>query len=224
MSNVREDLKPGTQKGEKIRRLIRENLDLSWRTMSLTYDTWDQLEADYRVYKPIDDEDRDSLYKYGIQKIIVPIQFATIQVCVTFMMEIFTALNPILRVRGADPASVKGARCMELCLDYDYRGNRGYFMLQQWFLTAFKYGFGVLHNSWGSREIIKKILAPGPSSMYEIDDQKFNVPGAVQYKNQYFTVFEGNTWKLIDPRLFFPDPRMPLSRMQEGVFCGHRNT
>jgi hypothetical protein len=222
--NAREDLKQGSKKAEKIRRLVRENLDMSWRTMSENYDTWDEIEGTYRIFRPADDEDRDSLSKYGVQKIIVPIQFATLQVMTTFMMEIFTALNPILRLRGADPASVRAARVMELCLDYDYRGNRGYFMLQQWFLNAFRYGFGVMHNSWGSRQIIKKILAPGPSSIFEIDGNEFNVPGAVAYRNQYFTTFEGNEWKLIDNRLFFPDPRMPLSRLQEGIFCGHRNT
>ena len=99
--------------------------------MSLNYPIWDDLEQNYRSYRLTDDEDRESIEKYGVKKIIVPIQFATIQTMLTFMMEVFTALKPVLRTRGADPASTKKARVMELCLDYDYRGNRGYLMFQQ---------------------------------------------------------------------------------------------
>jgi hypothetical protein len=108
---TREDLRQGSKKSDKIVRLIRDNMDMSWRTMSENYPIWDSIESTYRIYRPSDDEDRDSLAKYGVQKIIVPIQFATLQVMTTFMMEIFTALNPILRLRGADPASV---RCVSI--------------------------------------------------------------------------------------------------------------
>ena len=224
MANTRENLEPTSEKAQKIRKCIRENLDLSYRHMSLTYPMWDEVEASFRVYRPKDDEDRESLQKHGVQKIIVPIQFATVQTMLTFMMEVFTAMKPVLRIRGADPASVKKARIMEYCLDYDYRGNRGYLLMQQWFLNAFRYGFGVKHNCWGSREIIRKILSPGPSSMFNIEGEDFNVPGPIEYTNKPFTVFEGNQWKLIDNRLFFPDPRVPLARFQDGIFCGHRNT
>jgi hypothetical protein len=192
--NVREDLKPGSEKAEKISRMITENFKLSHRHMSINYPIWDDLEENYRSYRLKDDEDRESEEKYGVSKIIVPIQFATIQTMLTFMMEVFTALKPVLRIRGADPASVKNARIMELCLDYDYRGNRGYLMLQQWFLNAFRYGFGVIENTWGTKSIIKKMLLPTKASSFLLEGQDFTVPGALEYRNDSYTTFEGNNF------------------------------
>ena len=221
--NVREDLRPGTEKAEKISRMITDNFRLSHRHMSLNYSVWDDLEQDYRSYRLRDDEDRESEEKYGVRKIIVPIQFATIQIMLTFMMEVFTALKPVLRIRGADPASVKKARIMELCLDYDYRGNRGYLMLQQWFLNAFRYGFGVMENTWGQKSVIKKILLPGKASSYVLEGQDHTVPGPLEYRNEPYVTFEGNMWNVVDNRKFYPDPRVPLANFQRGNFCGHQN-
>src|SRR3990167_3797084 len=120
---IREDLLPETEKSRKIVKLIRDRIDFSYRDLSQRFSDWDTAEEHYRAFRPIDDEDLESLAKNQVQKIIVPIQFATIQVMLTFMMEVFTALKPVLRTRGADPASIRPARIMELLLDYDYRGN-----------------------------------------------------------------------------------------------------
>src|SRR5215813_12138172 len=103
---------PGSPKSQKIRKLLRENIDFAERAICQNFDTWDEIEETYRAWRPVDDADRESLAKYGVQKIIVPIQFATIQTVLTFMMEVFTALTPMLRVRAAEPSSIRKARVM----------------------------------------------------------------------------------------------------------------
>lgn len=222
MPVIKPDLLPGTPKAMKIQRLIREHIDMSWQHISQNFNVWDKLEQQYRAYRPTDDADRESIEKHGVQKIIIPYQYATIQTMLTFIMEVFTAMKPVLRVRGADPASVRKARVMETALDYDYRNNRGYFMLQQWFLNAFRYQYGIMENTWGRKEILRKMLTVGPSSTITLEGQDYTVPGAPEMKNDWFTTFEGNTWTLIDNRQWFPDPRVPLSRFQEGSFCARR--
>src|SRR5437762_12024460 len=137
MPKIVEDLLPGSPKSNRLVKYIRDRFDLSWRTYSQSFPTWDMAEMHYRAFREIDDDDRESLDKNQVRKIVVPIQFATIQTMVTFMMEVFTALPPVLKVKGSDPASVHPANIMEVCLDYDYRGNRGYFLLQQLFLNIF---------------------------------------------------------------------------------------
>lgn len=224
MLHVRQDLLPLTEKSEKIRKLIRARLDMSYRSISQKSNTWSKAEQEYRAYRVVDDKMKEAYKKNQVQDIIVPIQFATIQTMITFMMEMFTAIKPVLRVRGADPASVRGARIMELALDYDYRGNRGYFMLQQWFLNCFRYGYGIMENSWGKKQILKRQLSRGDSpGTLNIGGMELEVPGEMRYENSWFTTFEGNIWQLVDPRQWFPDPRVPISRFQEGEFCGRRS-
>lgn len=224
MATLNELLRPGSAESAKILNMLRSNFDLSYRHMSVNYDPWDELEGSYRAYRLQDDEDIESEQKYGVRKIAVPIQFATLQIVLTFFMEIFTAVPPRMKVKGSDPASIKPAQVMELCLDYDYRGNRGYFTWMQFFLNILRYGIGVAENTWGEKFILRKQLIPAQFSRFTIEGNTYNVPGGQVYENAPFKTFEGNTWKIIDPRLFFPDPRKSLANFQQGIFAGHRFT
>ena len=222
MPTIKPDFLPQTKLGMKLQKEIRYRIDMSWRQISQNFALWDDIEEHYRAFRVTDEEDRESIRKNQVRKIIVPVQFATIQTMVTFMMEVFTGLKPVLKIRGADPASVRPARIMELLLDYDYRGNRGYLSFHQWFLNMFRYGYGIKENTWGRTLVTKKILKEGPGSTMTIDGMDFKVPGAMELVRDYFTTFEGNKWRIIDNRYFFPDPRWPLTRFQEGEFCGAR--
>lgn len=224
MPKIREDLLPGSPKSNKLIKMIRDRFDLSWKTYSQSFPKWDEIEQHYRAFRELDDDDRDSLDKNQVQKIVVPIQFATLQTIMTFLMEVFTALPPVLKTRGADPASVHPANIMEICLDYDWRGNKGYFLWQQWFMNILRYGYCPFENSWGRKVITKKVLKPSSkgSGEIELEGIRMEIPGAPEYAKDYFTVFEGNRWRVVDPRQFYPDPRYPLSRFQDGEFCGRR--
>jgi hypothetical protein len=222
MAVIRDEFLPGAPKARRLVKEIRQRIDMSWRQISQNFELWDDVEEHYRTFRVADEEDRESWRKNQVKKIIVPIQFATIQTIVTFMMEVFTGLKPVLKVRGADPASVRPSRIMELLLDYDYRGNRGYLMFHQWFLNQNRYGYGVIGNTWGKTLTTKKVMRPSPSSNMSIDGLDLKVPGAMQIIRDYFTIFEGNKWEIVDNRYFFPDPRWPLTRFQEGEFCAHR--
>ena len=220
---IREDLLPTTEKSRKLIRMLRDRVDLSYRTISQKYSDWDTVEEHFRSFRPYTSKDVDSMRKNQVQEIIVPIQFATIMTMVTFLMEIFTALKPTLRIRGADPASVRTARVMEACLDYDYRGNRGYFMLQQWMMNMCRYGYCPMENSWGQRSYLKRSFERGPSpGTMQIGGMTLPIPGQLGAQKKWVPTFEGNMWQLQDPRAWYPDPRLPISRFQEGEFCGKR--
>lgn len=223
MPTIKPDLLPGTQKSDKILKAIRERFNYSYRQMSQNFPFWDLAEEHYRAFRSLDDDDRESYRKNQVTKIVVPIQFATIQTILTFLLEVFTAVKPVLKVRGSDPASKRPATVMEACLDYDYRGNKGYMMFYHWFLNALRYGWGIMENTWGKDVILKRKVGFGPSSIINIEGQDFQIPGAMSSKNSYFTTFEGNKWQVIDNRSWFPDPRVPLTRFQEGEFCGRRS-
>lgn len=196
---------------------------MSERAVSQNFPEWDELENSYRAWRPVDDDDQDSLNKFGVQKIIVPIQFATLQTILTFLMEVFTALPPVLKCRGAEPSSMRAGRVMELCLDYDYRGNRGYFTLNQWLMNVLRYGYGIIRNEWGVNQVLRKVLSPGPSSSWNLGGENYPVQGPMRMALEYFTTFEGNKWEVVDNRSWFWDVRYPLSRFQEGNFVFERD-
>src|SRR5262249_40497630 len=120
MATIKKEFLPGSPLATRLQKEIRQRIDMSWRQISQNFELWDDVEEHYRAFRVADEEDRESWRKNQVKKIIVPIQFATIQTICTFMMEVFTGLKPVLKTRGADPASVRPARIMELLLDYDY--------------------------------------------------------------------------------------------------------
>lgn len=223
MPVIRPDLLPNTKKSNDIIKAVRERFNFSYRQLSQNFTFWDIAEEHYRAFRSLDDDDRESYRKHKVTKIVVPIQFATIQTILTFLLEVFTAVKPVLKVRGNDPASKRPATVMEACLDYDYRGNRGYMLLYHWFLNALRYGWGVMENTWGKDVVLKRRIGFGASSSIIIDGSTFSIPGGMEVHNDYFTTFEGNKWQVIDNRSWFPDPRVPLTRFQEGEFCGRRS-
>lgn len=213
---------PGTPKSNRIKKMVRDRVNLSYRVISQNFPFWDTAEEHYRAYRAVDVDDAESFQLHGVTKIVVPIQFATIQTMLTFMMEVFTAMKPVLRVRGADPRSVRPARLMELLLDYDYRGNRGYYKLYNFFLNMFRYGYGVVHNAWGQKQVLRTTTRRTPGMQFQMDGQSFDMPGPTEVFKDYITSFEGNQLSIVDNRSWFYDTRLPIGSFQEGEFCGRR--
>jgi len=222
MADVRPDYFPTSQKSQKLRKTITDNIDRSYDVIAQNFPLWNELEASCRAYRSIDDDDRESLEKNNVQKIIVPIQFATMQTILTFLMEVFTTLPPVLKVGAADPYSLKKAKIMEIALTYDYRGNSGYFTLYQWFFNMLRYGYGIMRNEWGEKQVLRKVLIPGPMQSVRLDGVDLSAPGDYQLKTDYFTTFEGNEWEVIDNRNWFWDVRYPLSQFQKGNYVFER--
>jgi hypothetical protein len=111
---------------------------------------------------------------------------------------------------------------MEQLIDYDYRSNRGYYMLYNWFLNTFRYGYGVIHNSWGRKTRLTTSTRRSSGMKFTLEGQEFDIPGPMEVFKDYTTVFEGNQLTIVDNRSWFYDVRLPIGRFQEGEYCGRR--
>ncbi|KKM86641.1 hypothetical protein LCGC14_1277020 [marine sediment metagenome] len=212
----------GTQPHDKVKELIRGLRTLSQRAKSRRYDVWRDSEDLYRSYKIEDTEDQETKAKFGVKKIIVPFTFATIQTMLHFILTIFTQSQPVLRYDGREPSDVLPARLLELLIDYDYTEMTGYMVLYNMFQSAFVYGFGAVYNDWLMESRWETVVDNAPSTVLVDGIFPIQVP-RTQKRQEERVHIERNNSTVIDPYLFFPDPRVPLSNIQNGEFCGHRS-
>jgi hypothetical protein len=193
-------------------------IDASYDHWSKRYDRWREAEKLYRAYRVPDTQDqktRNAPLTEGVEKIVIPYSYATIQSILAFFMSILTDRQPIIPVRGDGPMDVEPAYNMEAVLHYQMENMQpcGNLIIFQWLLDAWRYGVGVIKNVYTVREWVDLIRTFGTDPM---TGQQMD-----QLTAQEVTAYEGNEAMNVSPFDFFPDPARPVSEFQRGEFVFH---
>lgn len=207
---------------DRIFRWAHARLRGSQQHMQQRHPAWRESETLYRAFRESDASDREvraQSMTEGVQKIVVPYTYATIQSILAWQVDFFTQRKPIIPVEGVGPQDQRAAIIHEHLIEHqmDRMPVRGPLVILQLLLDAQIYGLGVLMNGWTVREYlglkrnVQPILWNGQVVGY--DDG---------LEEQDVVDFEGNQAVNVQPFDWYPDPRLPLARFQEGEFCGHR--
>lgn len=205
-------LVPGSDAHARVKQHLINRLDFSERNMQKFYDRWRYNEQRVQAY--IDLNDYEKLLKANndagkpakVVNITVPYMYSTIMTIVTYMIQTFCGRSPIFQVNGLSSEAIEKAPNMEAVLQYNADHTRLVRHIYQWLLDQEIYGVGVLLNLWtketARRTVWKQqeLLVPGQQGAW--------VPSRATK-----TVYEGNTVRAIDPFMFFPDPRVPMSEV-----------
>jgi len=193
-------------------------LDAASDQWSKRYDRWREAERLYRAYRVPDIQDQktraDKLTE-GVEKIVIPYSYATLQSILAFFMSILTERQPIIPVRGDGPWDVTPAQNMEAVLHYQMENMwpNGSLIIFQWLLDAWRYGVGIVKNVYTVREWVDLIrtFSTDPMTGQMVD----------QLVEQEVTAYEGNEAMNVSPFDWFPDPGRPMSEFQRGEFVFH---
>jgi hypothetical protein len=154
--------------------------------------------------------------------IVVPMSLAILTVRLTQLMTIFGAREPMIQLEGRGPEDVKSAKLMEALLGYDLQQMSAFTTLYAMCQDAEKYGIGVIHDCW-EVEQGWKMQSPPPQIQAMAQQLEYMGLGALLRPRQTWGVTrEFNRWESVDPFHFWPDPRAPVSQVQQGEFIGHR--
>jgi hypothetical protein len=193
-------------------------LDAAFDHWSLRYDRWREAEKLYRAYRVPDTQDqktRNQSLTEGVEKIVIPYSYATLQSILAFFMSILTDRQPIIPVRGDGPHDVEPAYNMEAVLHYQMENMQpcGNLIIFQWLLDAWRYGVGIIKNVYTVREWVDLIrtFSTDPMTGQQMD----------QLQAQEVTAYEGNEAMNVSPFDWFPDPARPMSEFQRGEFVFH---
>lgn len=214
-----EYLVPGSKEHQLVKDFLLKRLDFSEREMSKFYDRWRYNERRVQAYIDLNDyeklmkENNDAGKPARVVNITVPYMYATIMTIVTYMVHTFAGRKPIFQVEGLSDEAIEKAPNMEAVLQYNADRTRLVRHIFQWLLDQEIYGVGVMLNLWvketNRRTVWKQGAALGQANQAIWTPTKANK-----------TTYEGNTVRTIDPFMFFPDPRVPMSEVaQRGEFA-----
>lgn len=196
------------------------------------YERWDDVDDFLRMRLDLDkparlaDGSTDMTKKeYPFERtVVIPISFAMMQTRLVQKMGILLGRNPILQVTGASPDDVLGARLMSSALAFDTRKSNAALAFHQAVWDTERYNLSVLYDTWEVENGI--VLRPPPmfgTPMYDMAKKTMGkvFPQMFEWKRDWGKRAEYNNLKPVDIRRFYPDPRVPFARCQEGEFIGH---
>jgi len=218
---LNERLRIGTPFHDKILNLIRHRFLISHRALETKHAQWRKNEKQYYAHINVEAVDKSRQKKArpdagypGTAPIIVPMSMAIIDTILVYMLSVFFSSRPLVQLEGRGSEDVTPAEKMEVLLDYQLRSKyiRDMLLMYLWLKDSLIYNMGVIRTGWRKIESSKTVI---------IDPRKFGMPMEPYRDKQMVTEYEGNHSQLIDPYNFFPDPRVPLSRLSDGEFVGH---
>ncbi|MEO0080305.1 MAG: hypothetical protein ABIK44_06485 [candidate division WOR-3 bacterium] len=225
-------LRYGTELHSKVLARLLARIKMSYEKMSTRYADWDKVDEQVRLYanpnrpatrgdgsiirRSDGSEVKDLPFERGI---VIPVSYAILQVRMAQMMAILCQRDPIFPLQGSGPEDVGPARLMETVLDYDMKQCAGILAWYSVLQDAEKYGIGVVYDTWETKYGWRYRTASLSGNVRKLAAILGISP---RQAREWGVVNEYNSWISIDPFRFWPDPRVPKSRIQDGEFCGHR--
>lgn len=190
-------------------------IEQSRREMGKFYSTWDYHDQVFRSRRVMDKEDRSANAKGQPSKLIVPLSFSQIMTFVSFAVMTVTQNHRFFELEHEGNKEPMLKEPLELILERDCRRNKMTSFLVQFYLDFARFWLGCAEVCY--KEEYRMMRMPKQETM----PGAFGVPNTVE-SNDFVKVpkFIGNKIYPVSPYRFFPDTRLPLTRFQEGEFCG----
>jgi hypothetical protein len=199
----------------KLVQHVRDLAELSRKEMSKQYSLWDQHDATFRSKRKKDKEDDAAVSRGQPKKMVVPLTFSQ---CMTFVAYNTMTLTQNKRFYGLEPTGTEDnplREPMELILERDLRRNTWQAFLVQFFLDIARFSIGCAEVCYAEEyrwmRVEKTEVVEGAFGTSEEETSA---------AFQQIPTFVGNKIVPVSPYRILPDTRLPLTRFQEGEFCG----
>ncbi len=223
MNGIAFELPVGSKKYEDVRKAVMSRYDLSKREMQEAHKRWQKAEEQHMLYVPLSEEDKLSKQKReqegedSFVQLVVPYSYAMVMTAHTYLSTVFLSRQPVLQFMGRHGESEQSIQAVETIMAYQTEVGQHLVPYYLWLLDPRKYGIGIMGVYWEKETITR--------SFYE--EVQEEVAGVVvegkttrQKKVQQTTGYDGARLYNVRPWDFFPDPRVPISNLQKGEFCG----
>lgn len=188
---------------------------ISYKEISRHFKQWDENDRTFRSEYVPDKEDVESMRKGQMSKMIVPMTFSQVMTFVSFAIMSITQNKRFFELEPTGQEDDVLLEAMELVLERDLRRNQWTAFLVQFFLDVARFGRGAAEICY--KEEYRNIRITQTQEYVGA----FNAPRkdtTSAFKKLPF--FVGNKIYPISPYRFLYDTRLPLTKYQEGEFCG----
>lgn len=194
-----------------------DRLRFSERKMSQFNSRWSWNEARIQAFVSL--PDYELLLKQMNQakappaavSIVVPYSYATMMTIATYHLHTFAGHRPMFQVGSNKRETVNSAKNMETVLQYNADHTRLIAKLWQFLLDGQIYGLSALRTTWSNQKAMRTVWKDSTGVL--------GTPGEKQKSRENRLVYSGNEVYNIDPFMFFPDPRVPMTSVnKDGEF------
>lgn len=207
---------------KKVLAYLIDRLETSERNMGTFYSRWRNAERRLQAYIDLASTEQalkdanDDGKPPKITSISIPYGFAAIQSIVTFLVQAYIGRKPIFQVGSYQKEYVEPALRMETLIDFNAQTSRLVRELYDFFYNGQVYGCAPIRTEWESKTRPTTITKQVPNLF----------TGGIEFDRSVEDrlVYEGNKGRAWDPYLFFPDPRVPMDRVnREGEYVWWRS-
>jgi len=214
-------VKYGTPLHDRIKTAICERKKFSDQKMKQFHSQWDNADDSMRAYikeREIDRKRKDKKRYDGEVDYVtleVPYAYAMTMTQHTYYTSTLLSRSPVFQFTGRHGESQDSIMAVEAVMDYQTKS--GYMMpvMYNWLYDLAKYTVGIVGLYWESED---KIISKYVSQPNVVNGISF-AGSTPTMQQEIVKGYIGNKLFNIRPYDFFPDPRVPLWRFQEGEFC-----
>lgn len=212
----------GSDKHKKLVREIQDRHSFSREFMQKQYDRWADSEERHLSYINLSDADRERKREkkggeFRFVTLDIPFSYAILLTMHTYWASVFLGRTPVHQFTGRHGEGQQQVQAVEAIIDYQAHVGKFLAPYYVWLLDAGKYGLGILGHYW-DRETTTF------SQIVEENETLFGVPIPNKTHKVRKTIevdgYQGNRAFNVSPYDWFPDPRVPIWKFQEGEFCG----
>lgn len=209
-------LPPGSELHSKVLGKLLSRLKASEDKMSQFHKRWQVNERRFMAY--VNRQDFEKLLEESNKKgetpsvisITVPYVYATVWTVVTYLIHAFCGQKPIFQIGSYSKEAVEPARKMETVLQFNADKGKLVEKIFQWMMDGQIYGLGVVRNLWTVESKLKSVQTSGSPLGSAAPDL---LASSSLTQKQPYVCYEGNEVTNIDPYMFFPDPRVPMTEV-----------
>lgn len=223
MAYITLNIDPQSQRSKMILTAIRDRHEVSRKKMEQVHARWEKCEERFNAFIPEKDVDaerrqaRDNSGELTYRTIMLPYSYAQLMSAHTYWTTVFLGRSPVFQFEGRHGEAVMQTQAMEAVIDYQRQVGCWLPALYIWLLDVGKYGLGIIGNYWAEEDAyVSEIIREEEMLLDQIPTGRFSkrrvtrrIPG-----------YRGSKLYNVRPYHWFPDPRVPLHRFQDGEFCG----
>lgn len=195
--------------------LIGKCRTLSKEYMSQRYPAFEKAEKMDRAFIDVSETDSKGKKKNPFDRqVYIPISRAIADTVVTYLMTVICGKRPYIKMHGRGGEDQKPAKTMEVIIDYQMERQRALLIVYTFLRDMMKYGFSTIKNVFGREyqnsfaNIQRMVPFPFPHTVTERAQRKTMAYEGPQLSNN--DIYK--TW---------PDPRVPMAKMNTGQFIGY---
>lgn len=211
------DLRPNSEVHKRIINECMKRARESQAKMSKRWPVWRELERNVTAYVPLDNEEARTKENDSRKpvRVVVPFSYLMRDINLTYLSGSLLE-GSINRLNGTGPEDMLGAMLLQQVLDTQnirFKNGIAYYIQ---FQDALTYGFGVVTPTW---EVETGYRTQWSEGQYDTPFGPIPTGQMVRTTVESVTA-EGNQIHNIDPYCYFPDPNVPLHRVQDGEYVG----